>query len=249
MDNLLKIENLHVNAGEKEILKGIDLKINKGEVHVIMGSNGSGKSTLMNTIMANPIYEVSEGKIFFEGEDITDESVDKRARRGIFMSFQHPDEIPGVKLNDFLRISREEKEGKKPSILAFNKELDKKMKDLKLAPDYASRYVNVGFSGGERKKSEILQMKMLDPKLALLDETDSGLDVDAVRIVSEGIRDFLKDEEKSVIIITHHRELLANIKADYVHILKDGKILQTGDDKLMDKIEKEGYEWVKDERN
>lgn len=244
MDNLLKVEDLHVKVGDREILKGIDLEVNKGEVHVIMGSNGSGKSTLMNTIMANPVYEVSQGKIYFEGEDITEESVDKRARRGIFMSFQSPDEIPGVKLNDFLRISREQVDGKKPSILAFNKELQREMADLNLSDDYAQRYVNVGFSGGERKKSEILQMKMLDPKLALLDETDSGLDVDAVRIVSKGISDFLENEEKSVIIITHHRELLQNIKADYVHILKDGKILQTGDDSLMNKIEKEGYEWV-----
>ena len=243
MTNLLKIEDLHVSVGDKKILDGIDLEINKGEVHVVMGSNGSGKSTLMNTIMANPVYEVTEGKIFFEGEDITEESVDKRARRGIFMSFQHPDEIPGVKLNDFLRISKEQREAKKPSILAFNKELSKEMKDLKLSDDYATRYVNVGFSGGERKKSEILQMKMLNPKLALLDETDSGLDVDAVRIVSEGIKDFLS-EDNAVVIITHHRELLSNIKADYVHILKDGKIQETGDDSLMDKIEKEGYEWV-----
>ena len=243
MTNLLNIENLHVSVEDKEILKGIDLKINKGEVHVVMGSNGSGKSTLMNTIMANPIYEVTEGKIEFEGEDITEESVDKRARRGIFMSFQHPDEIPGVKLNDFLRISEEQISGKKPSILSYNKKLEKEMEDLKLASDYASRYVNVGFSGGERKKSEILQMKMLNPKLALLDETDSGLDVDAVRIVSKGIKDYLS-EDNAVVIITHHRELLANIKADYVHILKDGKILETGDDSLMDKIEEEGYEWV-----
>ena len=243
MTNLLKIEDLHVSVGDKKILDGIDLEVNKGEVHVVMGSNGSGKSTLMNTIMANPVYEVTDGKIFFEGEDITDASVDKRARRGIFMSFQHPDEIPGVKLNDFLRISKEQKDGKKPSILAFNKELNKEMTDLKLSEDYANRYVNVGFSGGERKKSEILQMKMLNPKLALLDETDSGLDVDAVRIVSKGIKDFLT-EDNAVIIITHHRELLANIKADYVHILKDGKIQETGDDSLMDKIEEEGYEWV-----
>lgn len=243
MTNLLKIEDLHVSVGDKKILDGIDLEVNKGEVHVVMGSNGSGKSTLMNTIMANPVYEVTDGKIFFEGEDITDESVDKRARRGIFMSFQHPDEIHGVKLNDFLRISKEQKDGKKPSILAFNKELGKEMADLKLSEDYANRYVNVGFSGGERKKSEILQMKMLNPKLALLDETDSGLDVDAVRIVSKGIKDFLT-EDNAVIIITHHRELLANIKADYVHILKDGKIQETGDDSLMDKIEEEGYEWV-----
>ena len=243
MTELLKIENLHVSAGEKDILKGIDLKVGKGEVHVVMGANGSGKSTLMNAIMANPIYEVKEGKIYFEGEDITDLSVDKRARLGIFMSFQHPDEIPGVKLSDFLRISEEQITGSKPKILAFNKKLQAEMKDLKLDDSYANRYVNVGFSGGERKKSEILQMQMLSPKLALLDETDSGLDVDAVRIVSKGIEDFL-DGEKSVIIITHHREILANIKADYVHILKDGKIKYSGGDDLMDRIEAEGYEWV-----
>ncbi|MCW6700899.1 Fe-S cluster assembly ATPase SufC [Anaerococcus sp. NML200537] len=243
MTELLKIENLHVSAGEKDILKGIDLKVGKGEVHVVMGANGSGKSTLMNAIMANPIYEVKEGKIYFEGEDITDLSVDKRARLGIFMSFQHPDEIPGVKLSDFLRISEEQITGSKPKILAFNKKLQKEMEDLKLNDSYANRYVNVGFSGGERKKSEILQMQMLSPKLALLDETDSGLDVDAVRIVSKGIEDFL-DGEKSVIIITHHREILANIKADYVHILKDGKIKYSGGDDLMDRIEAEGYEWV-----
>ena len=243
MTELLKIENLHVSAKEKDILKGIDLKVGKGEVHVVMGANGSGKSTLMNAIMANPIYEVKEGKIYFEGEDITDLSVDKRARLGIFMSFQHPDEIPGVKLSDFLRISEEQITGSKPKILAFNKKLQKEMEDLKLDDSYANRYVNVGFSGGERKKSEILQMQMLSPKLALLDETDSGLDVDAVRIVSKGIEDFL-DGEKSVIIITHHREILANIKADYVHILKDGKIKYSGGDDLMDRIEAEGYEWV-----
>lgn len=243
MTELLKIENLHVSAGEKDILKGIDLKVGKGEVHVVMGANGSGKSTLMNAIMANPIYEIKEGKIYFEGEDITDLSVDKRARLGIFMSFQHPDEIPGVKLSDFLRISEEQITGSKPKILAFNKKLQAEMEDLKLDDSYANRYVNVGFSGGERKKSEILQMQMLSPKLALLDETDSGLDVDAVRIVSKGIEDFL-DGEKSVIIITHHREILANIKADYVHILKDGKIKYSGGDDLMDRIEAEGYEWV-----
>ena len=188
MSDLLKIENLHVSAGDKDILKGINLTVGKGEVHVVMGANGSGKSTLMNTIMANPAYTVNEGKIFFEGEDITDYSVDKRARLGIFMSFQYPDEIPGVKLSDFLRISEEQITGKKPKILAFNKELTKQMENLKLDSSYANRYVNVGFSGGERKKSEILQMQMLSPKLALLDETDSGLDVDAVRIVSDGIK-------------------------------------------------------------
>ena len=243
MKELLRIENLHVSVGDNEILKGVDLKVNAGEVHVIMGSNGSGKSTLMNTIMANPIYRVKEGKIFFEGEDITDYSTDKRARAGIFMSFQAPDAISGVRLGDFLRQAKEEVSESKTSILKFNKDLEKQMKDLDLDKSYADRYVNVGFSGGERKKSEILQLKILNPKLAMLDETDSGLDVDAVRIVSKAIKDYL-DQDKAVIIVTHHNELLDNIKVDYVHILKDGKIKQTSDSSLMDKIEREGYERV-----
>lgn len=243
MTEILNIENLHVSVDETEILKGIDLKINSGEVHVIMGSNGSGKSTLMNAIMANPVYKVTEGDIFYKGENINDWTTDKRVRAGIFMSFQTPDAIPGVKLGDFLRQAKEQVSGERPSILKFNKELKKEMDSLKLDEGYADRYVNVGFSGGERKKSEILQLKTLNPTLAMLDETDSGLDVDAVRIVSKGIQDYISDDN-AVIIITHHRELLENIKADYVHILKDGKILHTGDDSLMDKIEEKGYEWV-----
>jgi Fe-S cluster assembly ATP-binding protein len=240
---ILNIENLHVSVGDNEILKGIDLKVNSGEVHVIMGSNGSGKSTLMNAVMANPVYKVTEGKIVYKGEDITDWPTDKRARAGIFMSFQTPDAIPGVKLGDFLRQAKEQVSGEKPSIMKFRKELSKEMESLKLADEYADRYVNVGFSGGERKKSEVLQLKVLNPSLAMLDETDSGLDVDAVRIVSKGIKDYI-NEDNAVIIITHHREILDNIKADYVHILKEGKILHTGDDSLMDKIEELGYEWV-----
>lgn len=243
MTEILKIDNLHVSVGETEILKGIDLTVNSGEVHVVMGSNGSGKSTLMNAIMANPVYDVTQGDIFYKGENINDWTTDKRAREGIFMSFQNPDAIPGVRLEDFLRQAQEQVTGKRPSILKFNKDLKNDMESLKLDDHYADRYVNVGFSGGERKKSEILQLKTLNPTLAMLDETDSGLDVDAVRIVSKGIKDYLS-EDNAVIIITHHRELLENIKADYVHILKDGKISQTGDDSLMDKIEEKGYEWV-----
>ena len=243
MKELLKVENLHVSVGDTEILKGIDLKVNAGEVHVIMGSNGSGKSTLMNAVMANPVYDVTEGKIFFEGEDITDLTTDKRAKAGIFMCFQSPEPINGVKLRDFLKQAKEEVTGKKSSILGFNKELKKEMDDLKLSEEYANRYVNVGFSGGERKKSEILQLKMLNPKLAMLDETDSGLDVDAVRIVSDGIKKYLNDGN-AVIVVTHHNELLENIKVDYVHVLKDGIIKETSDSSLMEKIEKEGYEWV-----
>lgn len=243
MSNLLNIKDLKVSAGEKEILKGIDLTVNKGEVHVIMGPNGSGKSTLLNTIMANPNYTITDGNIEFEGESINDLEADERARRGIFMSFQSPEAIPGVRLQDFLRQSTQAVTGEKQSIMKFNKKLKGEMDNLKLSEAYADRYVNVGFSGGERKKSEMLQMKLLNPKLAMLDETDSGLDVDAVRIVSKAIDEYL-DEDKSIIIITHHREILENIKADYVHIMKNGKLLMTGDDSLIDKIEQDGYEWV-----
>lgn len=244
MSELLKVEDLHVSVEGKQILKGVNLSINPGEVHVVMGTNGSGKSTLMNTIMANPVYEVNDGKIYFEGDDITSEGPDKRAKRGIFMSFQYPDEIPGVKLRDFLRISREQLTGEKPSILKFNKELSSEMEKLELSEDYADRYTNVGFSGGERKKTEILQMKITNPKLAMLDETDSGLDVDAVRIVAKGIKEFISDDNALIIITHHSQELLKNIDVDYVHIIKDGKILETGDASLMDKIALEGYEWI-----
>lgn len=243
MSNLLNVKNLKVSVEDKEILKGIDLEVNKGEVHVIMGPNGSGKSTLLNTIMANPIYNINEGSIEFEGEDITETTADKRARAGIFMSFQSPEAINGVRLSDFLRQSKTAVSGEKQSILKFNKEVKNELKALKLSDDYADRYVNVGFSGGERKKSEMLQMKLLNPKLAMLDETDSGLDVDAVRIVSNAIDKFM-NEEKAIIIITHHREILENIKADYVHIMKDGKLIMSGDNSLMDRIEKDGYEWI-----
>lgn len=244
MSELLKVEDLHVSVEGKQILKGVNLSINPGEVHVVMGTNGSGKSTLMNTIMANPVYEVNDGKIYFEGDDITSEGPDKRAKRGIFMSFQYPDEIPGVKLRDFLRISREQLTGEKASILKFNKELSTEMEKLELSEDYADRYTNVGFSGGERKKTEILQMKITNPKLAMLDETDSGLDVDAVRIVAKGIKEFISDDNALIIITHHSQELLKNIDVDYVHIIKDGKILETGDASLMDKIALEGYEWI-----
>ncbi len=244
MSKLLKVEDLHVSVEGKQILKGVNLSINPGEVHVVMGTNGSGKSTLMNTIMANPVYEVNDGKIYFEGDDITSEGPDKRAKRGIFMSFQYPDEIPGVKLRDFLRISREQLTGEKASILKFNKELSSEMEKLELSEDYADRYTNVGFSGGERKKTEILQMKITNPKLAMLDETDSGLDVDAVRIVAKGIKEFISDDNALIIITHHSQELLKNIDVDYVHIIKDGKILETGDASLMDKIALEGYEWI-----
>lgn len=245
-EKLLEIVNLHANVEDKEILKGIDLTINKGEVHVLMGPNGAGKSTLMNLIMNNPKYILTDGEIIFENENINDKSVDERARLGIFMSFQSPYEVNGVSLENFIRTSSMAVTGNKVSLLKFKKELDKNMENLKIDPSYSQRSVNVGFSGGEKKKAEILQMSMLNPKLAMLDETDSGLDVDAVRIVSNGVKDF-HNENNSVIIITHHKEILNEIKPDFVHVLVDGKIVKTGGAELIHKIEEEGYGWLKGE--
>lgn len=237
---MLEIKNLHASVEDKEILKGINLKINKGEIHVIMGPNGSGKSTLTKVIMDHPDYDVTEGEIIFEGQDISDESTDKRAKLGLFLSFQNPEEVEGVSVENFLRTAQINLTGEKPKLLEFRRNLNKELEELEFDKDYANRYLNVGFSGGEKKKSEILQMKMLDPKLIMLDETDSGLDVDATKIVSREVEAFLY-EEKSAIIITHHSSILESIKPDYVHIMIDGNLLKTGDASLIDEIERDGY--------
>lgn len=237
---MLEIKNLHSSVEDREILKGINLKINKGEIHVIMGPNGSGKSTLTKVIMDHPDYEVTEGEIIFEGQDISDESTDKRAKLGLFLSFQNPEEVEGVSVENFLRTAQINLTGEKPKLLEFRRNLNKELEELEFDKDYANRYLNVGFSGGEKKKSEILQMKMLDPKLIMLDETDSGLDVDATKIVSREVEAFL-NEEKSAIIITHHSSILESIKPDYVHIMIDGNLIKTGDASLIDEIERDGY--------
>lgn len=247
MDALLKVEGVRASVAEKEILKGMNLTVNKGEVHVIMGPNGSGKSTLANVIMANLAYTMTEGKVFFEGEDISDETTDKRALKGLYLSFQTPYEIPGISVENFIRQALLAR-GQKTSIIKFKKELKKKMELLDMKPEYAERYLNVGFSGGERKKTEILQLLMLEPKLAILDETDSGLDVDAVATVSRGLKEYL-DGERSAIIITHHREILKEIQPDFVHVVSDGKIVKEGGDEIIDRIEAEGFGWIKDEQN
>lgn len=244
MAELLKVEDLHVAVGDKEILKGIDLTIKKGEVHVVMGTNGAGKSTLAHAIMGNPAYEVTEGKIIFEGKDITEEAVNDRAKDGIFMSFQAPVAIPGITVENFIRTAKTTITGEQQRALAFKKELKAKMEDLSFDASYAQRYVNEGFSGGERKKNEILQMSILNPKLAILDETDSGLDVDAVRIVSEGVSRFHTDEN-AVLIITHHNQILQKLQPDFVHILINGKIVKTGDASLVKEIEAKGYDAYK----
>ena len=239
-NNLLEIKDLHVNAGEKEILKGIDLNIKKGEIHVIMGPNGSGKTTTANAILNNPEYTKTEGTINFDGEDITKSKTDEIARKGIFMSFQLPEEIPGVSVTNFLKYAKNKITGQPVKIFQFKDELKKYMEELNMNSKNMERSLNVGFSGGEKKKNEILQMLVLNPKLAILDETDSGLDVDAIKTVSKGIEMF-KNENNAVLIITHNNKILHNLKVDYVHVLVDGKIVKTGTQELAKEIEENGY--------
>ena len=241
---LLEIKDLHVNAEDKEILKGIDLKVNKGEIHVIMGPNGSGKTTTANAILNNPVYTKTNGYIEFEGENINDLKTDEIARKGIFMSFQLPEEIPGVSVTNFLKYAKNKVTGEPVKIFKFKDELKKYMEELNMNPKNMERSLNVGFSGGEKKKNEILQMLVLNPKLAILDETDSGLDVDAIRTVSKGIEMF-KNENNAVLIITHNTKILHSLKPDYVHVLVNGKIVKTGGPELASEIEEKGYSMYK----
>lgn len=243
-DRLLKIDNLITEIEGKKILKGLNLEIGKGEVHAIMGPNGAGKSTLANTLMGHPKYHIVDGKIVFEGDVINELKADERAKKGMFLSFQYPEEIPGVTVENFLRTAKGAVTGQPVRIMAFKKLLKEKMELLKMKEEYASRYLNQGFSGGEKKKNEILQMAILEPKLAILDETDSGLDVDAIRIVAEGVN-ALRNSENSILIITHHNKILDYLQPDYVHILVDGKIVRTGDFSLAKEIEANGYEAFK----
>lgn len=241
---LLNIENLYVNAGDKEILKGLNLKINKGEIHVIMGPNGSGKSTTANAILNHPEYTKVQGRIKLEEEDISNLKTDEIARKGVFMSFQLPEEIPGITVTNFLKYAKNQVTGKPVKIFEFKEELKKYMDELNMNSKNMDRSLNVGFSGGEKKKNEILQMLILNPKLAILDETDSGLDVDAIKTVSKGIQMF-KNDTNGVLIITHNNKILRNLKVDYVHVLVDGRIVKTGSQELATIIENEGYEKYK----
>ena len=240
---LLEVKNLKVSVDGAVILNGLNLNVGKGEVHVLMGPNGAGKSTLVNTIMGHPQYKVEEGSILFEGKDITRAPANERAKAGLFLSFQNPEEVPGVTLESFMRTSRMAVTGKPVKLFAYKKELAEKMKALDMDEEYASRYLNVGFSGGEKKKAEILQMLMRNPKLAILDETDSGLDVDAVRIVSKGVEQF-KNRDNSLLIITHNTKILESLTVDCVHVLMDGRIVRTGGSELVGEINRNGFQQI-----
>ncbi len=240
---LLDIQNLSASLEDgKQILNGLSLSMEKGETHVLMGPNGAGKSSLGNTLMGNPVYKITDGKIIFKDQDITEETTDKRAKLGMFMSFQAPLEVPGISLETFIRSAIQQKTGERVKLFQFQKELNACMELLNMNPDYAKRDLNVGFSGGERKKSEILQLLMLKPDFAILDETDSGLDVDAVRVVSKGIQEYQKTVGGSLLIITHNAKILESLKVDKTHILVKGHIVHTGDGSLVEKINKEGFE-------
>jgi len=238
--SLLSINNLYASVEGRHLLNGINLDINPGEVHVLMGPNGAGKSTLANVIMGDPRYKVDRGHIYFEGEDISEEKTDARARRGIFLSFQAPEEISGITVENFLRAAKSAQTGENQKLLPFRKELLAKMGELGIPASYASRYLNVGFSGGEKKKNEILQMEMLRPKLVILDETDSGLDIDAVRTISESVGRY-RNRKNGLLIITHITRILQDLPVNYVHILSDGRIVKTTDASVIEKISRDGF--------
>lgn len=238
---MLKINNLYANVGEKEILRNINLTVADGETRVFMGPNGAGKSTLGHVLMGNPAYTVKSGSIIFNGEDITDKSADVRARAGMFLSFQEPPEVMGLSLGAFLRSAAEQRRGAVIRLWDFKKELGEAMDLLQMDKSYADRSLNEGFSGGEKKKAEILQLLILKPSLAILDETDSGLDVDAVRLVSEGIREYQKRSGGSLIIVTHSTRILEYLNVDYTHVMVDGSITAEGDGSLVERINRDGY--------
>lgn len=241
-DKLLDVNDLTVSVEEKEILHDINLSINKGETHVLMGPNGAGKSTLGFALMGSPKYTLNSGEILFNGKNINDETPDKRSKDGIFLSFQSPLEVPGLSLSSFIRNALEKNRGKRIRLWDFKKELREAMELLQMDPSYSERDLNVGFSGGEKKKAEILQILLLNPKLAILDETDSGLDVDAVRTVSKGVEHYQRNRDGALLIITHSTGILESLKVDYTHIMVNGHIVKTGDASLIDEINEHGFE-------
>jgi Fe-S cluster assembly ATP-binding protein len=247
---LLEISNLHVRAGEKEILKGVDLTIGDGQIHALMGPNGSGKSTLANVIMGHPNLEVTDGQIVFKGEDITEADTDERSRMGLFMAFQYPVSVPGVTVTKYLRTvmnAHREQRGEDPVPLKeFRKTVEAAMELTEVPREFISRYLNEGFSGGEKKRMEILQLALQSPNLAVLDETDSGLDIDALKVVAHGVNT-LKGPDMGVLIITHYQRILHMVKPDFVHVLYQGRIVKQGGPELVTVLEEKGYGWIRDE--
>lgn len=237
---MLEIRDLHISAGDKEIVHGVSLEIKKGEAHVIMGPNGSGKSTLANAMMGHPKYRITDGEIFLDGENITQTKVWEKAKKGLFLSMQYPPEIHGVSVTNFLRTATNAKTGVTQNPIQFHKTLLEKMQTLGIDSAFAGRAINVGFSGGEKKRLEILQLLVLNPIYAILDETDSGLDVDALKIVAEGINRF-RSPEHGILLITHYNRILQYVQPDYVHIMKEGRIIESGGKELAQKIERDGY--------
>ena len=240
--DLLQVNGLKVAIEDKEILHGVDLTIRAGETHVLMGPNGAGKSTLGYALMGHPRYTISEGSIQFQGEELTGWSADQRAKAGMFLSFQNPLEVPGLTLSHFLRSALEQRQGERVKRMAFRRQLEQAMDVLQMDAAYAERELNVGFSGGEKKKTEILQMLMLKPSLAILDETDSGLDVDAVRTVSRGVEEYQKDQKGGLLIVTHSTRILEALHVDYTHVMFQGQIVRTGDGSLVEEINQHGFE-------
>ncbi|MDN4072323.1 MULTISPECIES: Fe-S cluster assembly ATPase SufC [Fictibacillus] len=244
----LKIENLRVSIEDKEIIKGLNLEINGGEIHAVMGPNGTGKSTLSSALMGHPKYEVTEGQVTFNGEDLFEMEVDERAKAGLFLAMQYPSEVSGITNADFLRsaINARREEGQEISLMKFIRELDKKMELLEMDSSFAHRYLNEGFSGGEKKRNEILQLMMIEPKIAILDEIDSGLDIDALKVVAKGVNE-MRNPEFGCLIITHYQRLLNYITPDKVHVMMQGRIVKSGGPELAQRLEAEGYDWIKEE--
>jgi Fe-S cluster assembly ATP-binding protein len=247
----LEIKNLHVSAGDKQILKGVDLHVRSGEFHALMGPNGSGKSTLANVIMGHPNLEVSEGQILFDGEDITEADPDARAQAGLFMAFQYPVAIPGVTVAKYLRMvmnARRQANGEPDiSLKDFRKTVEAAMELTHVPREFSNRYLNDGFSGGEKKRMEILQLALLNPRLAVLDETDSGLDIDALNTVAHGVNTIAEGSDMGVLIITHYQRILHMVKPQFVHIMFEGRIVKQGGPELVEELEKRGYGWIRDE--
>ena len=250
MVSVLEIKDLHVEIEGKEILKGVNLTIKQNEVHAIMGPNGTGKSTLSAAIMGHPKYTVTQGEVLLDGENVLEMEVDERAQAGLFLAMQYPSDISGVTNADFLRsaINAKREEGKEINLMQFIKKLDKNMEFLEMDLDMAQRYLNEGFSGGEKKRNEILQLMMLEPKFAILDEIDSGLDIDALKVVSKGINE-MRGENFGCLIITHYQRLLNYITPDHVHVMMQGRVVKSGGEELAQRLEKEGYDWIKQELN